>query len=209
VKSPLGLSIASYRKLNLRHEQYYSAGAIVILAKRTNMAVALFMALFVILTFISAGQVFAADLHSKPTPAAPSFGQGSDGDKDEDDSEEAIHHDKLRQQYGEVEQVFLPPLVVTDPSGIAGKGSPARPPAGAQIAPNGELLGSANIDPQLNVPLDPNSISKDKQSPADSFFQLATVAISTMAAGSIALGGFALRRTVKLRKNPNADFIYK
>jgi hypothetical protein len=173
------------------------------------MAVALFMALFFGLTFFFAGQAFATDLQSKPTPAAPSFGQGSDGDEDEDDSEEAIHHDKLREQYGEVEQVFLPPLVVTDPTGLGGKGLPNRPPAGSTVGPDGELLGSANIDPQMNVPLDPKTISKDKQTPADSFFQLATVAISTMAAGSLALGGFALRRTVKLRNNPNSDFIYK
>ena len=103
----------------------------------------------------------------------------------------------------------MPPLVVTDPTGLGGKGLPHRPPAGSPVGPDGELLGSANIDPQMNVPLDPNTISKDKQTPADSFFQLATVAISTMAAGSLALGGFALRRTVKLRNNPNSDFIYK
>lgn len=181
-----------------------------ILSKRTTMAVALFMALFFGLTFFGAGQAFAADLQSKPTPAAPSFSnEEEEEDEDEDEDEEERHHDKLREQYGEVEQVFLPPLVVTDPSGLGGKGLPNQPPAGSQVGPNGELLGSANIDPQMNVPLDPNTISKDKQTPADSFFQLATVAISTMAAGSLALGGFALRRTVKLRNNPNSDFIYK
>ena len=179
-----------------------------ILAKRTTMAVALFMALFFGLTFFFAGQAFATELQSKPTPAAPSF-SNEEEDEDEDEDEEERHHDKLREQYGEVEQVFLPPLVVTDPTGLGGKGLPHRPPAGSPVRPDGELLGSANIDPQMNVPLDPNTISKDKQTPADSFFQLATVAISTMAAGSLALGGFALRRTVKLRNNPNSDFIYK
>jgi len=175
----------------------------VILSKRTNMAVALLMAFFFAFTFLGAGQAFAADPPSKPTPAAPSFNQNSDEDEDDDDEEER-HHDDLLEQYGEVEQVFLPPLVVTDPSGLGGKGLPNQ-----QVGPNGELLGSANIDPLQNLPLDPNTISKDKQTPADSFFQLATVAISTMAAGSLALGGFALRRNVKLRKNPNSDFIYK
>ena len=174
-----------------------------ILSKRTNMAVALLMAFFFAFTFLGAGQAFAADPPSKPTPAAPSFNQNSDEDEDDDDEEER-HHDDLLEQYGEVEQVFLPPLVVTDPSGLGGKGLPNQ-----QVGPNGELLGSANIDPLQNLPLDPNTISKDKQTPADSFFQLATVAISTMAAGSLALGGFALRRNVKLRKNPNSDFIYK
>ena len=169
-----------------------------ILSKRTNMAVALLMAFFFAFTFLGAGQAFAADPPSKPTPAAPSFNQDSDVD------EEERHHDDLLEQYGEVEQVFLPPLVVTDPSGLGGKVLPNQ-----QVGPNGELLGSANIDPLQNLPLDPNTISKDKQTPADSFFQLATVAISTMAAGSLALGGFALRRNVKLRKNPNSDFIYK
>lgn len=169
-----------------------------ILSKRTNMAVALLMAFFFAFTFLGAGQAFAADPPSKPTPAAPSFNQDSDVD------EEERHHDDLLEQYGEVEQVFLPPLVVTDPSGLGGKVLPNQ-----QVGPNGELLGSANIDPLQNLPLDPNTISKDKQTPADSFFQLATVAISTMAAGSLALGGFALRRNLKLRKNPNSDFIYK
>jgi hypothetical protein len=182
----------------LQHGQYYSAGAKVILSKRTNMAVALLMAFFFAFTFLGAGQAFAADPPSKPTPAAPSFNQDSDVD------EEERHHDDLLEQYGEVEQVFLPPLVVTDPSGLGGKVLPNQ-----QVGPNGELLGSANIDPLQNLPLDPNTISKDKQTPADSFFQLATVAISTMAAGSLALGGFALRRNLKLRKNPNSDFIYK
>lgn len=176
-----------------------------ILSKRTHMAVALLMAFFFAFTFLGAGQAFAADPPSKPTPAAPSFNQGSDDeDEDDDEDEEERNHNELREQYGEVEQVFLPPLVVTDPSGLGGKGLPNQ-----QVGPNGELLGSANIDPLQNLPLDPNTISKDKQTPADSFFQLATVAISTMAAGSLALGGFALRRTVKLRKNPNSDFIYK
>ena len=174
-----------------------------ILSKRTNMAVALLMAFFFAFTFLGAGQAFAADPPSKPTPAAPSFNQDSDEDEDDDDEEDR-HHDDLLEQYGEVEQVFLPPLVVTDPSGLGGKVLPNQ-----QVGPNGELLGSANIDPLQNLPLDPNTISKDKQTPADSFFQLATVAISTMAAGSLALGGFALRRNVKLRKNPNSDFIYK
>jgi len=185
----------------------------VILSKRTNMAVALLMAFFFAFTFLGAGQAFAADPQSKPTPAAPSFNQDSDDEDEEEDEdeedEEERHHNDLREQYGEVEQVFLPPLVVTDPSGLGGKGLPNQAPAGSQVGPNGELLGSANIDPLQNLPLDPNTISKDKQTPADSFFQLATVAISTMAAGSLALGGFALRRTVKLRKNPNSDFIYK
>jgi hypothetical protein len=167
------------------------------------MAVALLMAFFFAFTFLGAGQAFAADPPSKPTPAAPSFNQDSDEDEDDDDEEDR-HHDDLLEQYGEVEQVFLPPLVVTDPSGLGGKVLPNQ-----QVGPNGELLGSANIDPLQNLPLDPNTISKDKQTPADSFFQLATVAISTMAAGSLALGGFALRRNVKLRKNPNSDFIYK
>ena len=181
-----------------------------ILSKRTNMAVALLMAFFFAFTFLGAGQAFAADPQSKPTPAAPSFNQDSDDeDEYEEEDEEERHHNDLREQYGEVEQVFLPPLVVTDPSGLGGKGLPNQAPAGSQVGPNGELLGSANIDPLQNLPLDPNTISKDKQTPADSFFQLATVAISTMAAGSLALGGFALRRTVKLRKNPNSDFIYK
>jgi hypothetical protein len=86
----------------------------------------------------------------------------------------------LREQYGEVEQVFLPPLVVTNPGGIEGQ----------------QLLDSANIDPRENMPIDPTSAATNQKTAADSFFIVTTVAISTMAAGSIALGVLAVRRSV-------------
>jgi len=171
----------------------------VILAKRTTMTVALIMTLFLALIAIGAGKAFAADRPAIPAPAGPSH-------KDEDDkSEVELHHDKLREQYGEVEQVFLPPLVVTDPAGLGGEANQIGTPVG----PNGELLDSANINPLENLPVDPTTISKDKQTPADSFFQLATAAIASMAAGSLALGAFAFRRTVKMRKSPDSDLSYK
>lgn len=175
------------------------------LSKRATNSVALILAAFFALGAVGMSQAFAANHLSKPAPSAPTFGQ--DSAEDEEDKEDR-HHDQLREQYGEVEQVFMPPLVVTDPASLAGNvpvGGLPDPPRG----PDGKLLEPANIDPLQHLPLDPKSISTDQRTAADSFFQMATIAISSMAAGSLALGGFALRRSAKLRKNPNSDFIYK
>ncbi len=155
----------------------------------------------------------------KPTPGAITFQNGDDdddheekrshredGDEDEDEENEH-HHERLREQYGEVEQVYLPPLVVTDPSGLGGNGFIVPKPG--EEADSGRLLDATNVDPRRNAPIDPKTIRANGQTPADSFFQLASVAIGSMAAGSIALGAFAVRRTVRLRNTADADYIYK
>lgn len=154
----------------------------------------------------------------KPTPGAISF-QGDDDDDDDDkkwgrhddddddDEESEEHHERLREEYGEVEQVNLPPLVVTDPSGLGGSGFKVPKPGDALSGDR--LLDATNVDPRQNAPIDPKTIRANGQTPAESFFQLASVAIGSMAAGSIALGAFAVRRTVRLRNTEDADYIYK
>lgn len=178
-----------------------------ILKRRAAAVFALLLALFFALGSVAASQAVAATPASKPVlskPVAPvPVFNGEDGEDEEDegeDHENELHHDQLREQYGEVEQVFLPPLVVTNPAGAANQLAPAS---------GGGLLDSANIDPHENMPIDPKTIGADRKTPADSFFQMASVAISTMAAGSIALGGFAIRRSVRMKNSPDSDFIYK
>jgi hypothetical protein len=162
------------KKLNLSHQPYYSAGAFVISNRSATTLSGLLLALFFALSSISVSHALGSSPQSKPVPSTPSDGEA---ERDHDD----LHHDLLREQYGEVEQVFLPPLVVTNPGGIEGQ----------------QLLDSANINPHENLPIDPTSATSNQKTAADSFFIVATVAISTMAAGSIALGVLALRRSVR------------
>ena len=176
------------------------------LSRRAVAAVALALAAFFAFGSVGAVQAFASESHSKPAPAKPDHDgeehENSEDDEDDEDDENEVYQNRIREQYGEVEQVFLPPLVVTNP---AGKPDLKKPPGSV----DGKLLDSANIDPHENMPIDPRTVGKAGKTPADSFFQVATVAMTTMAAGSIALGAFAIRRSIRMKNTPDSDFIYK
>jgi hypothetical protein len=126
----------------------------------------------------------------------------------------AGHHphpdeNELHDRYGEdIGQINLPPLVVKDgqKTGSAGHGlgEQLNPPANPET-----LKDAGNADPAGNVPVDPKSIKANQGSPADVFFNSATVGLGVMGAGALALGGFAVRRSIKLRKDPKADFLYE
>lgn len=170
------------------------------LARRAVAAAALALAAFFAFGSVGAVQAFASESHSKPAPAKPDH-DGEEHENSEDDEKE-VYQNRIREQYGEVEQVFLPPLVVTNPAGKPD----LRKPHGSV---DGKLLDSANIDPHENMPIDPRTVGAAGKTPADSFFQVATVAMTTMAAGSVALGAFAIRRSIRMKKTPDSDFIYK
>jgi hypothetical protein len=173
----------------------------VILSRRAAAVIALALAAFFALGSVAVAQAVALTPHSKPAPPTPEFeSEDSEGEEGEDDNE--VYQNRIREQYGEVEQVFLPPLVVTNPA-INPK---QLQPVGAV---EGKLLDAANIDPHANMPVDPKTIGAAGKTPADSFFQVATVAMTTMAAGSVALGAFAIRRSIRLKNTPDSDFIYK
>jgi hypothetical protein len=173
----------------------------VILSRRAAAVISLALAAFFALGSVAVAQAVALTPHSKPAPPTPEFeSEDSEGEEGEDDNE--VYQNRIREQYGEVEQVFLPPLVVTNPA-INPK---QLQPVGAV---EGKLLDAANIDPHANMPVDPKTIGAAGKTPADSFFQVATVAMTTMAAGSVALGAFAIRRSIRLKNTPDSDFIYK
>lgn len=171
-----------------------------ILSRRAAAVIALALAAFFALGSVAVAQAVALTPHSKPAPPAPEF-ESEDSEGEEDDENE-VYQNRIREQYGEVEQVFLPPLVVTNPA----TSSKQLQPIGAV---EGKLLDAANIDPHANMPVDPKTIGAAGKTPADSFFQVATVAMTTMAAGSFALGAFAIRRSIRLKNTPDSDFIYK
>ena len=172
-----------------------------ILSRRAAAVISLALAAFFALGSVAVAQAVALTPHSKPAPPTPEFeSEDSEGEEGEDDNE--VYQNRIREQYGEVEQVFLPPLVVTNPA----TNPKQLQPIGAV---EGKLLDAANIDPHANMPVDPKTIGAAGKTPADSFFQVATVAMTTMAAGSFALGAFAIRRSIRLKNTPDSDFIYK
>lgn len=174
-----------------------------ILSRRAAAVISLALAAFFALGSVAVAQAVALTPHSKPAPPTPEFeSEDSDDSEGEVDDENEVYQNRIREQYGEVEQVFLPPLVVTNPA----TSSKQLQPVGEV---EGKLLDAANIDPHANMPVDPKTIGAAGKTPADSFFQVATVAMTTMAAGSVALGAFAIRRSVRLKNTPDSDFIYK
>ena len=175
-----------------------------ILSRRAAAVIALALAAFFALGSVAVAQAVALTPHSKPAPPTPEFeSEESEGEEyDDEDDENEVYQNRIREQYGEVEQVFLPPLVVTNPATTPKQLQPIG-------AVEGKLLDAANIDPHANMPVDPKTIGAAGKTPADSFFQVATVAMTTMAAGSFALGAFAIRRSIRLKNTPDSDFIYK
>jgi hypothetical protein len=172
----------------------------VTLSRRAAALVALALATFFALGSVAVAQAVAMTPHSKPAPATPE-NENEESESGEEDENE-VYQNRIREQYGEVEQVFLPPLVVTNPATTSNQLQPVG-------AVEGKLLDSANINPHENMPVDPKTIGTAGKTPADSFFQVATVAMTTMAAGSFALGAFAIRRSIRMKNTPDSDFIYK
>ena len=170
------------------------------LSRRAAAVIALALAAFFALGSVAVAQAVAMTPHSKPAPATPENESEESESEEEDDNE--VYQNRIREQYGEVEQVFLPPLVVTNPATSPNQFQPVG-------AVEGKLLDSANINPHENMPVDPKTIGTAGKTPADSFFQVATVAMTTMAAGSFALGAFAIRRSIRMKNTPDSDFIYK
>lgn len=170
------------------------------LSRRATAVIALALAAFFALGSVAVAQAVAMTPHSKPAPATPEHENEENESGEEDENE--VYQNRIREQYGEVEQVFLPPLMVTNPAANPNQLQPVG-------AVEGQLLDSANINPHENMPVDPKTIGTTGKTPADSFFQVATVAMTTMAAGSFALGAFAIRRSIRMKNTPDSDFIYK
>lgn len=113
--------------------------------------------------------------------------------------------DELHDRYGEdVGQINLPPLVVKEKpkTGAAGAGL-GEPP------PSQKLVNAGNANPEANLPVDPSTMNQRRSTPAETFFNAATVGLGAMGLGVVALTSVAIRRSAKLRKDPKADFLYQ
>ncbi|MEN9714145.1 MAG: hypothetical protein RLZZ164_809 [Actinomycetota bacterium] len=155
-----------------------------------------------------------ADDHPTPTPGAsgaPAFGTKT---HHEDGEGEDDHHAEIHDKYGkDVDQVFLPPLVVKDapaaPTGTTNKSSinggpsgvsPINPPKPGDVAaPATTLKDAGAVDPAANVPVNPDTVAPSTQTPADKFFQVASVGLGAMTLGSVALGGIVVVQRIRQR----------
>jgi hypothetical protein len=132
------------------------------------------------------------------TPGAtPGFGHHHDDEKNE-----------LHDRYGDVGQVNLPPLVVKqgNKTGAASKYGIDKMPSGTKTT---SLKDAGNADPVANVPVDPKSINPHQGTPADVFFNSATIGLGVMGVGVAALAAVAIRRAIRVRKDPKSDFLYQ
>jgi hypothetical protein len=163
---------------------------------------AIALCLVAMTTFAGGTAAFADDDDLEPLPGVSAPAEGEHPRPHHPHPEE----DELHDRYGDdVGQVNLPPLVVKEKTGVAGSGA-AQP---IEIISEKQLVNSGITDPVANLPVDPTTINPDQGTPAETFFNAASVGLGVMGVGVVALGGVALRRSIKLRKDPKADFLYQ
>jgi hypothetical protein len=165
---------------------------------------AIALSLIALTTFAGGTAAFADDDDDdhKPVPGVSVPAEGEHSRPHHPHPEE----DELHDRYGEdVGQVNLPPLVVREKTGAANTGA-VQP---IEVTSKKQLVNAGITDPVANLPVDPSTINPNQGTPADTFFNSATVGLGVMGAGVVALGGVALRRSIKLRKDPKADFLYQ
>ncbi len=134
---------------------------------------------------------------------------GEDDDEDEDDEDGAGGS--------------LPPLpnASPSPSASAGSSNPYGPaynkggqfviaPLGGPGANGGPGAGPrvSKIDPQAAPPIAMNGVQTSIKTPSEIFVESATVGLTAMGVGALALGGVAGVRAIRLRKNPTEDYFY-
>jgi hypothetical protein len=83
---------------------------------------------------------------------------------------------------------------------LGGPGSKGGPGAGPTVS---------RIDPQSAPEISMNGVKPATKSPSQIFVESATVGLTAMGVGAIALGGVAGVRAIRLRKNPTGDYFYE
>ncbi len=119
-----------------------------------------------------------------PNRAIRPTGAPDDGDAD--------HHQEIKDKYGnDVDKVFLPPLVV---KGSNHSGGPVHNSGSTNLPAqsNTGLKNATQIDPAANPPINPNLNEVTGKTPADKFFQAASLGLGLMGVGAIALFGALL-----------------
>ena len=85
--------------------------------------------------------------------------------------------------------------------------SPLEVSFGGSSAAKGDA-DEREIFPEAEVPMQASAEAFHGRTPADEFFQAATIGLGALAAAALGLGAVAASRAISLRRNPEADFIY-
>lgn len=64
------------------------------------------------------------------------------------------------------------------------------------------------LNPEAAPPVNLASIEATAKTPADVFMESATIALTALAIGAVAMGGVASTRAIRLRRNPKGDYFY-
>ncbi len=64
------------------------------------------------------------------------------------------------------------------------------------------------LNPEAAPPVNLASIQTSGKTPADVFMESATIALTALAIGAVAMGGVASTRAIRLRRNPKGDYFY-
>jgi hypothetical protein len=67
----------------------------------------------------------------------------------------------------------------------------------------------SKIDPQSAPAISMQGVKPATKTPSDIFMESATVGLTAMGVGAIALGGVAGVRAIRLRRNPTGDYFYE
>jgi hypothetical protein len=142
----------------------------------------------------------------RPHQEGDEYGEG-DGDDDDEDGAggtlpplpnatpspgATVGPDGFGPAYNERGQFVVAPL--------GGPGSNGAPGAGPTVS---------RIDPQSAPAISMNGVKPATKSPSQIFAESATVGLTAMGVGAIALGGVAGVRAIRLRKNPTGDYFYE
>lgn len=149
----------------------------------------------------------------RPHQEGDEYGEDEDGDEDDeegDDDEEGAG--------------TLPPLPSVTPSPNASidpvnggfgpaynkRGEFVVAPLGAPGSGGGPRGGTpvSAIDPQASPAISMQGVKTSAKTPSQIFVESATVGLTAMGVGAIALGGVAGVRAIRLRKNPLGDYFY-
>jgi hypothetical protein len=149
----------------------------------------------------------------RPHQEGDEYGEDEDGDEDD--------------EYGDDEEGAgtLPPLPSATPDPNASfeprngngfgpayneRGAFVVAPLGAPGSGGGPRGGTpvSAIDPQAAPPISMEGVNPSAKTPSQIFMESATVGLTAMGVGAIALGGVAGVRAIRLRKNPLGDYFY-
>lgn len=145
----------------------------------------------------------------RPHQEGDEYGEGDDDDDDDEDgaggtlpplpgatpapSASPYADSEFGPAYNQRGQFVVAPL--------GGPGSNGGPGAGA-----GPTV--SRIDPQAAPPISMQGVQTSAKTPSQIFMESATVGLTAMGVGAIALGGIAGVRAIRLRKNPLGDYFY-